>query len=95
MCKQSYAYAYMAYTYTYSRRKHDVTCLVTLDIVGVGLSSDNNFQPITSFVSNATALLCNEILLGVTFLRYDGKHVTCCLLEYIYPGFLKPTRTGP
>ena len=60
-----------------SRRKHDVTCLVTQDVVGLGLPSDNNFQPITSFVS--IAMLGKEIVVGVTFLRYSGKHMTCCL----------------
>ena len=35
----------------YSQRKLDVTCLVTPDVVDVDLLSDNNFQPITSFVS--------------------------------------------
>ena len=38
----------------HSRRKRDVTCLVCLvtpDVVGVVLHSDNNFQPITRFVS--------------------------------------------
>ena len=53
---------------TNSRRKHDVTCLVALDVVGVGLR-------ITSFVS--IAMLGNEIVVGSTFLRYDGNHVTC------------------
>ena len=62
---------------THSRRKLDVTCLVTPDVVGLGLPSDNNFQPITSLVS--IAILGNEIVVGVTFLRNDGKHVTCCL----------------
>ena len=61
----------------HSRRKLDVTCLVTPDVVGLGLPSDNNFQPITSFVS--IAMLGNEIVVGVTFLGYGGKHVTCCL----------------
>ena len=37
-----------------SRRKHDVICLVTPDVVGLCLPSDNNFQPITIFVSIAT-----------------------------------------
>ena len=63
-----------------SRRKHDVTCLVTPDVVGLGLPSDN-FQPIASFVS--IAMLGNEILVGVTFLRYGGKRVTC-LREYVF-----------
>ena len=62
----------------HSRRKHDVTCLVTPDVVGVVLHSDNNnFQPITRFVS--LAMLGNEIVVSVTFLRYGGKHATCCL----------------
>ena len=52
----------------------DVTYLVTLDVVGVGLRSDNKFQPITSLVS--IAMLGNEIVVGVTFLRYGGKHMT-------------------
>ena len=48
------------------------------DVLGLGLPSDNNFQPITSFVS--LALLGNEeIVVGVTLLGYGGKHVTCCL----------------
>ena len=58
----------------HSRRKHDITCLVTLDVVGVGLPSDNNFQPITSFVS--IAMLGNVIVVDVTFLGYGGKCVT-------------------
>ena len=61
----------------YFRRKHDVTCLVTPDVVDVGLFSDNNFQPIASFVS--IAMLGNEITVGSTFLGYSGNHVTCCL----------------
>ena len=47
-----------------------LTSLV-MDVVGVGLPSFNNFQPITSFVS--IAMPCNEIVVGVTFLRYRGK----------------------
>ena len=35
----------------YSRRKHDVIFLLTPDVVGLGLPNDNNFQPVTSFVS--------------------------------------------
>ena len=56
----------------YSQRKHDVTCLVTPewpDVMG--------FQPITSFVS--IAMLGIELVVGVTFRGYGGKHVTCCL----------------
>ena len=45
---------------SHSRRKHDVTCLVILDVVGLGLPNDNNFQPITSFVS--IVMLGNEIV---------------------------------
>ena len=44
-------------------------------IVGLGLPSDNNFQPITRFVS--TEMLGNEIVVGVTLHGYGGKHVTC------------------
>ena len=42
------------------------------DVLGFGLPSDNNFQPITSFAS--IALLGNEIVVGVTLLGYGGKH---------------------
>ena len=49
------------------------------NVLGLGLPSDNNFQPTTSFVSQA--LLGNEIVGGVTLLGYGGKHVTCCLWE--------------
>ena len=49
------------------------------DVYGLDLLSDNNFQPITSFVS--IDLLGNEIVVGVTLLGYSGKHVTCCLWE--------------
>ena len=49
------------------------------DVFGLGLPSDNNFQPITSFVS--LELLGNEIVVGVTLLGYGRKHVTCCLRE--------------
>ena len=51
-----------------------------MDVLGLGLPSDNNFQPISSFVS--LALLSNEIVVGVTLLGYGGKYVTCCLREY-------------
>ena len=51
------------------RRKHNVTCLVTLDVVGIGLLSDDNFQP--SFFS--IAMLGNEILVNLTFLSYGGQ----------------------
>ena len=61
----------------YSRRKHDVTCLITPDVVGLDLPCDNNFQLITSFVF--IAMLGNKIIVGVTFLRNGGKQVTCCL----------------
>ena len=53
-----------------SRRKHDVSCILTQDVVGLGLPSDNNFQPTTSFVS--LAMLGTKIVVGVTFLRYGG-----------------------
>ena len=46
------------------------------DVVGLGQPSDN-FQPITRFVS--IALLGNEIVVSVTLLGYDWKHVTRCL----------------
>ena len=52
-----------------SWRKHDVIFIVT-----PGLPSDNNFQPITRFVS--IALLGNEILVGETLHGYGGKHMT-------------------
>ena len=65
---------------TNSRRKLDVTCLVTPDVVGAGQLGDNNFQPIASFVS--IAVLGNEIVVGLTFLiSYRKKRVTCCLPE--------------
>ena len=48
--------------------------------LGLGLPSDNNFQPITSFVS--LALLGNKIVVGVTLLGYGGKPVTCCFREW-------------
>ena len=34
---------------SHSRRKHDVICLVTPDVVGVSQISANNFQPIKKF----------------------------------------------
>ena len=37
--------------------------------------SDNNFQPITRFVS--LEMLGNEIVVGVTLHEYGGKPVTC------------------
>ena len=49
------------------------------DVLGLGLLSDNNFQPITSF--DSLALLGNEIVVSVSLLGYGGKHVTCCLRE--------------
>ena len=51
--------------------------IVTPDVVGLGLPSDNNFQPITRFVS--IALLGNEIIVDVTLHGYGEKHGTCCL----------------
>ena len=50
-----------------------------MDVLGLGLLSDNNFQPIICFVS--LELLGNEIVVGVTLLGYGAKHVTCCLRE--------------
>ena len=41
------------------------------DVLGLGLPSDNNFQPIASFVS--LEMLGNEIVVGVTLLGYDGE----------------------
>ena len=63
-----------------SRRKHDVTCLVTPDFVGLGLLIDNNFQPIISFVPKA--MLDIEIVVGVTFLGYGEKFMTCSSLSH-------------
>ena len=63
-----------------SRKKHDVIFIATPDVVWLGLTSDNHFQPITRFVS--IAMLGNEIVVGVTFHGYGGKHVTCCLWEW-------------
>ena len=58
-------------------RSNIPTCLVTPDVVGAGPPSDNKFQPIASFVS--IAMLGNENVVGLTFLSYGRKHVTCCL----------------
>ena len=56
------------------RRKHDVTCLVTPDVVGVGLRSDNHFFSANYKLKlSLTAMLGNEIVDGVTFLRYGGN----------------------
>ena len=63
-----------------SWRKHDVIFIVTPDVVGLGLPNDNNFQPITRFVS--IALLGNEIIVSVILHGYGGKHETCCLWEW-------------
>ena len=57
--------------------------------MGLGLPSDNNFQPIASFVSSA--MLGNEKVVGVTFLGYGEKHVTC-LWEYIYLDYLDSSK---
>ena len=51
-----------------------------MDVLGLGLPSDNNFQPITSLVS--LAMLGNKIVVSVTLLGYGGKHATCCLWEW-------------
>ena len=75
----------------YSRRKHDVTSLLTTDAVGLGLPSDNNFQPVTSFVS--IAMLGNDIVVGVTFLGYGGKRVTMSLRIHL-PGLLGSIQTA-
>ena len=54
-------------------RKHNVSCLVTSDVVGVGLPSDRQAVSIP--------MLGNEIVVGVTFLTYGGNHGICCLWE--------------
>ena len=51
------------------------------DVFGLGLPSDNNFQPITSFVS--LALLGNKIMVGVTLLGYGRKQVTYYFRELL------------
>ena len=53
--------------------------------MGLGLPSDNNFQPITRFVS--VAMLGNEIVVGVTLHGYGGKH--CDLFQFLYIKLLK------
>ena len=52
-----------------------IALIVTPDVVGAGPLSDDNFQPIASFVS--IAMLGNQIVVGLTFLSYGGKHMTC------------------
>ena len=47
--------------------------------MGLGVPSDGNFKPITSFVS--LSLLGNEIVVGVTLLGYGRKHVTLVVFE--------------
>ena len=49
------------------------------DVLGLGLHSDDNFQPISSFAS--LEMLGNEIVVDVTLLEYGRKHVTCFLRE--------------
>ena len=64
---------------TNSLRKHDFTCLVTPDVVGVlpgiGLPNDNNFQPIFSNPRQRDHSRCNLPPIG-------GKYTTCCLREW-------------
>ena len=45
------------------------------DVLGVGPISDNNFQPIDSFVS--LAMLGDEIVVRLTSLTHGWNHVTC------------------
>ena len=56
------------------------------DILGLGLPSDNNFQPITSFVS--LALLWQRDSGRCNLLGYGRKHVTCCLRE-LFLGYFR------
>ena len=37
-------------------------------------------------------MLGNEIVVGVTFLGYGGKHVTCYFWAYIHLDYLDPSK---
>ena len=60
------------------------------DILGLGLPNDNNFQPVTSFVS--LALLWQRDSGRCNLLGYGRKHVTCCLWEWRPHYYESPNR---